>query len=98
MLTIDLRETFEGDTVEIWLDGEKVRVEHDVRTRMQIGLARSLQLELPRPRCRVEVRLPARGAHAAIEIDSARTPHLGVALDRIGVLTLHPSAEAFGYA
>jgi len=96
MLSIDLREGFQGDTVEIEVDGTRL-VEEDVRTRVQIGHARSLEIALPRDPCVVEVRVPARGLRAGVEIDSRRTPHLGVDLGADGRLQLTPSAQPFGY-
>lgn len=98
MLTIDLREVFQGDRVEVWVDGQRVRDEHDVRTRLQIGKARSLQIALPRDPSLVEIRLPQTGRSAAVEIDSRRTPHLAVDLSADGQLTLTPSQEPFRYA
>ena len=96
-LTIDLREVFDGEVVEIRVDGELVRIERDVRTRMQTGLARSIRLHLPPRPCSVEVAVPERDLCERVALDPASTPHLGVEITSDGALRLTQQGEPFRY-
>jgi hypothetical protein len=74
-LAIALEDGFVDDHVVVAVDGKVVLDERGVRTRTQLGLARSTTVDAP-DRCRVEVRLPGRGLSAALDVDVRRTPNV----------------------
>ena len=56
-LCIDLQEGFAGDTVVISLHGKEFFREANLRTRLQIGLAKSIALEPDKALTSVEIHL-----------------------------------------
>jgi hypothetical protein len=96
-VTLDLREGFDGDTVEIRATGlPDIRLD-DVSTRLQIGRAHSLPL--PGAVKALVIELPRRGVKAQIELQPGRPLWLGVSLSRDGRrLEVRQQLEPFGYA
>lgn len=97
VLTIDLQEGFTGETVVIAIDGQAVERRPGVKTRLQTGLAESLNVQVPMGSLQVSVSVPEKGADATIAVDASTTPWLGVSLDAEGGIRLQPSATMFGY-
>lgn len=96
-ITLDLREGFEADDVTVRSDGAADIELHDVKTRMQLGLARSL--ELPERTSRIEILLPQRGVRAAVELMQDRPLWVSVSLSRDGrELEVQQSLEKSKYA
>jgi hypothetical protein len=83
-LVIALEDGFVDDHVVVVVDGRVVLDERGVRTRTQIGLARSTTVDVP-DRCRVEIRLPRRGLSAALDVDVGRTPNVRVSVTPKGL-------------
>lgn len=63
-LHIDLREGFDGDDVEIDVDGRRVYARSGVRTDYSVGLADSVEVEVGGAAARVHVWLRGRGLAA----------------------------------
>ena len=95
-LQIELQEGFNGETVEIASGSQLLARRENVRTRMQIGLADRLSVDLPEGPRTVEIRIPERGAAARSTVDAARTPFLGVSLREEGPV-LRASDTPFRY-
>ena len=96
-VTLDLREGFEADDVTVRAAGAADMELHAVKTRMQIGLARSLTL--PDDTARIEIELPRRGVRAAIELLPGRPVWVGASLSRDGQrLEVKQQLEPFHYA
>jgi len=96
-VTLDLREGFEADDVTVRAAGAADIELHAVKTRMQIGLARSLTL--PDDTARIEIELPRRGVRAAIELLPGRPVWVGASLSRDGQrLEVKQQLEPFHYA
>jgi len=95
-VTLDLREGFDGDAVEIRAAGlPDIRLDR-VSTRLQIGRAHSLAL--PGTLQSLVIELPRRGVTARIELQTERPLWLGVSLSRDGRrLEVRQQPEPFGY-
>ena len=96
-LVIDLQEGFDCTPVAITLDGREVFRKEGVRTRMQIGLADRIELDVAPGEHRVQISLPDKGIQAEATVDAAETPYLGVSVER-EALILGPAAEPYRYA
>lgn len=98
-ITLDLREGFESDEVTVHAAGAVDIELHAVKTRMQLGLARSLPLALPDDTARIEIELPRRGVRAVIELSPGRPVWVGASLSRDGQrLEVEQQLEPFHYA
>ncbi|GIH97754.1 hypothetical protein ACFFMN_03505 [Planobispora siamensis] len=89
-LTIALEEGFSGEQVRILLDGEVVFDQADVRTRMQLGMARMLTVEVSPGTHRIQVQVTPQGEPVEMEIDPATAPVVRVSRD-VGGLSISAS-------
>ena len=96
-LTIDLQEGFEGEEVVVCVDGREAARRGGVRTKRTLGLADSLEVEVPEGTATVEIAVPSRKLEKSVEVHSGKTPYLGVSLSG-GQITVLPYPEPFGYA
>lgn len=88
-----LEEGFDHDRVEV-VTGAGERVEPDVTTRYQIGLAAVLELAAAGDGpCLLRVVVPGRGLIAESTFDPAAEPHVRVNI-RGGSLFVEPAADA----
>jgi len=95
-LRIDLQDGFTNDTVEIWLNDQRVARYEGITTDLRISLAQSHELELPQGDYHAEIRLPVRAMSASIDLPLDQDLYLGVSIsgDRI---MLRLQAENFVY-
>ncbi len=96
-LHVHLREGFEGERVVVTVGDRLAFDEPSVRTRMQLGLAKMLDVEVPDGRVPVHIDLPGRARTRTVAVDAAATPYLGVSVDASGDIDATPSAELLGY-
>lgn len=96
-LQIHLQEGFVDDDVVIRIDGHEEARESGVRTRMQTGMARIIELFVGDTTVEVGVDVPGRDLSGAKRIDASTIAQLGVSItgDELRFTT---SAEAFRYA
>ena len=96
-VVIDLQDGFDGETVILQVDGNEVFRDTDVRTRYQIGLAHTVNLDLaPGPHL-LSVALPNRALTATAEFDPGQTGNIGISrLDNR--LDINLSDQPFLYA
>jgi len=95
-VTIDLQEGFFDDTVVVRHDDREVARREGLRTRMQIGLADQLELDLPSGATAIEIALPEKDIAALVQLPPERPLWIGVSLDA-GRLKIRVAREAFGY-
>jgi hypothetical protein len=93
-LTVDLREGFDRTPVVVRVDGREA-LRDALTTRLQIGLARQLSLDVPGPGADVEIELPRSGARAHARVE-ALPAFVGVDLAG-SALRVVVRAEPFGY-
>jgi hypothetical protein len=98
-LYVHLREGFTGEPVTVRIDGQLRLDSAPIRTRMQVGLAKVLEVDVPRGAVEVEVSLPSRDiAHrVSVPVDDAPV-HVGITMDDDGALSHVVSDHAFRYA
>ena len=77
---IDLQEGFDGDRVVIRVDGRPVYDKQGVSTRMQIGLADSVQVETG-SEAELAVQLPDKGLEGTVKLFVEETPNVGVSVE-----------------
>ena len=75
-LTVDLQEGFEGDAVEVFVDGERRWSENEVTTNIAVSLAASVPLEVPDGPVNVHVAMPGRGLEAGLGLEASGEVHL----------------------
>ncbi|CAN5154150.1 hypothetical protein BH20ACT9_BH20ACT9_02600 [soil metagenome] len=96
-LHVALEEGFDGEEVVVLVDGREVFSCAAVRTRLQIGLARSFDVEVaPGPHA-VECRLRTRGSTVVHHVEVAGAAWVGVSLARDGAAQWRVASEPFGY-
>jgi hypothetical protein len=97
-LKIDLQEGFDGDHVIVEVDGRVVLDKDGVRTRMQVGLAESLQVETG-AQAQVLARLPEKGCERTETVPVQEKPNLGIFVNDEGVHFKYPpeGQVMFGY-
>ena len=97
-LHIALQDGFFHDTVVVQVNGKEVFRKGDVKTRFQIGLAESFEVEVPSGDATVEVALPEKKrANSTIVKAGSQLMYLGVSLNERGEVTFLVSQEPFGY-
>ncbi|MGY1607544.1 MULTISPECIES: hypothetical protein [unclassified Geodermatophilus] len=97
VLSIALEEGFEGDSVVVEVDGRRVLEQEEVRTRVQIGLADTV--EVPADDgvdVDVEVRLTSRPAVGRLRAHVADRLYVGVSVHGDAVV-FRTSPTPFGY-
>jgi hypothetical protein len=97
-LRIDLREGFLDDTVVVRINNEEYHKPR-VSTRLQLGYADSLEIDVRESTVDVDVVLPSRGLSKSIPIvfDKADTVYLGLSVTAEGEISERISYEPFGY-
>lgn len=95
-LHIALQEGFDNEAVVIRVNGKDVFNKQDVRTRLQIGLADSFEVEVEDGPATVEILLPEKNLTKEIQTLVPQEPHLGVSLVA-GEIKHRASETPFGY-
>ena len=97
-LSLALEEGFLHDRVRISAGGRELASFDDLSTRVQIGLAQSLDLELPEGEHALVVELPDKGLKTEIPIGDADT-YVGISVADDGEIVRSRIGEApMGYA
>jgi hypothetical protein len=97
-LCIDLREGFLDDIVVVRINNEEYH-KPQVSTRLQLGYADSLEIDVRESTVDVEIVLPSRGLSKSIPIvfDRSDTVYLGLSVTAEGEISERISHEPFGY-
>ena len=96
LLHIALQEGFFGDTVVVRVNGEEVFRKKDVKTRLQIGFADSVELNVAEGPTQVEVLLPAKNLSESVQLDVSAPTYVGVSVVD-GKIIFRISDVPFGY-
>ncbi|MDT0572521.1 hypothetical protein RM704_34530 [Streptomyces sp. DSM 3412] len=96
-LTIALEEGFEGQHVVVVVDGDVVLDDPEVRTRRQIGLARSVPVRLPEGEHAIGVLVDG-VERLNIRVDSGAVRWAGISRDADGSLDVVTGSGLRGYA
>ena len=92
-LNISLQEGFANDAVEISVDGAVVFPRQNVTTRLQIGLAKTHEVEIRSESATVTIRLPERGLTREVPIDLRQGTYLQINLSRQGTIETRLSSD-----
>lgn len=105
LLHIALQEGFANDSVVVRVNGAEAYRKAGVKTRMQIGLADSVDVDVPAhgsdidaqsTMAKVEVEIPKRRLKTTLAVNLAETTHIGISINA-GKIVARLSREPFGY-
>ena len=96
-LRIALQDGFEGEPVVVSVNGKQVFDQESVKTKRQIGNARSFDVEVDEETANVEISLPSRKLSEQIKVKMDDKVYLGVSIAR-NKIEHKISAEPFHYA
>lgn len=96
-IAVDLQDGFMADTVAISAEGRELFRDEGVRTRFQIGMARSVRLAVPEGRTTLTIDVPTRNASKAVPIDTSEPVFVGISLTTAGDLEVRVQNRPFGY-
>lgn len=97
LLRIDLQEGFQNDTVIIRVGGKQVFRQVGVTTKLMLGYAETLEVEVPEGPVRVRIKVPNRKLALTIPLEGTGTNYLGVYLEG-GKIAFRTMDETMGYA
>ncbi len=95
-LSIHLQEGFTGDTVLIDVNGKEVFHEEDVRTKLLLGYAAIIDVEVEQPPAQVTIELPEKELSSCIPVPIMGATYLGISLEDDEVSSMI-SQKPFGY-
>jgi hypothetical protein len=98
LLHIALQEGFSGDDVRVHVNGRLVFDKKEVKTRMQIGLADSVDVTVPNTDVEVGIEVLSRTVSTTLALTLERPLYLAISLTGRGDITHRISHEPFGYA
>jgi hypothetical protein len=94
---VHLQEGFEAEHVIVSIDDTVVLDDPTVRTKPQIGLARTTETETSADPVTVHVELAGRHAERSVQVRPQLTPFIGVSVSADGQVQFRMQAEPFGY-
>ena len=94
---IDLQEGFENDEVSIFDKQKKIFKAENVKTRTQIGLATSLEVELSGEKANLRIAIPSRNINEKKEITLTDNLHIAVSVTEENKLDWKLSDSPFFY-
>ncbi len=80
MLTIDLQEGFNNDSLLIRINDEDVFQAEEVTTRLLLGLARSIESNIPIGLTKVEIIIQSQELEKIVELDVKNDTFLGISI------------------
>lgn len=96
-VSIDLQEGFAGDEVTIFASDKKIYAGENIKTRMQIGLAASVEAEIPGAKTTLRVVVPSRRIDEKKEIELTENLYIAVSLTEDDKLVWKTSEAPFMY-
>jgi len=96
LLSVDLQEGFDNDTVIIRLNGQEVYREDGVATMRVLGLADTFSTAAEPGPATLEVVVESRGLAQTIPLEIGDHTHVGLSIVKGGIEAI-ASSEAFGY-
>jgi hypothetical protein len=97
-ITIDFQEGFKDDEIIVYENKKKVfQTDDNVSTRMQIGLAKSVQLDTKNKKANIKVEIPSRNISETKEVELTDDLRIGVSLTEDNKLEWKFSDAPFMY-
>jgi hypothetical protein len=97
LLHIALQDGFFNDEVIIRVNGAEVFHQSQVKTRFQIGLAASVETNVPEGVVNVAAILPQKNLDRSTVLEIATPTYLAISIDPDGNISFHVSTEQFRY-
>lgn len=97
LLHIALQEGFTNDTVIIRINGKEIFHKPGVKTRLQIGYADSIEINVQEGSVKVEITLPLRNLSESTVLQVLKPVYLGVSITPENKISCRSSYEPFGY-
>jgi hypothetical protein len=97
LLHIALQEGFASDTVVARVAGKEVYRKAAVTTKLQIGRADAVDVQVDAGSVLVEIAVPPKGLAESIQLQVASAAYLGVSIARDGRIKFQVSERPFGY-
>lgn len=97
-ITIDFQEGFKDDEIVVYENKKKVfQTDETVSTRMQIGLAKSVEFETKSKKADIKVEIPSRNISETREVELKDNLRIGVSVTEDNKLEWKFSTEPFMY-
>lgn len=96
LLYIDLQEGFTDDAVVVRVNGQEVFRQEKVRTRLQLGLAESVEVTVAERSADIEVVVVSRNLSKAMKVQVSAETYVGVSIVD-GEIDYHISDDLIGY-
>jgi hypothetical protein len=96
LLHIAFQEGFTGEAVEVRINGNEAYRKEEMKTRFQLGLAGSFEVNVEEGSVRVEVLLPAQNLSETFEVQVSEPTYVGVSLEQNQIVH-RVSTQPFGY-
>lgn len=97
LLNVALEDGFVNDLVVVQVNDREVFHQPNVKTRFQIGLADSFEVNVPEGSVKVETLLPSKQLSESIVLQVSDRAYIGVSLTPEGEISYRVSQEPFGY-
>jgi hypothetical protein len=97
LIHIDLQDGFTNDTVIVRVNGSEVFSKANVKTRFQIGVATSFEVDVAAGMVAIQVALPLKNVSESFELQVARTTYVGISTTAEGRVDYRLSEEPFTY-
>lgn len=81
ILKLDLQDGFEGDLVIIKVNSSEVFRKENVKTRLTVGYALSIDVDIPAGNNNIEVSLPQKGINGEISIKTSEPVSMGISIE-----------------
>jgi hypothetical protein len=96
-LHVAFQDGFEDDAAVIHVNGKEVFRAKGLKTRLQIGLANSTDLDVGPGTARIEVAIPSRNESVSLQLDVREPVYLGISITAAGKIAHRIAREPFGY-
>jgi len=96
-LHVAFQEGFSNDEVALSVNGAEVFRKTGITTKLQIGYADAVDVEVASGRSRLDVNVVTRSTAASIQVTVSDRTYVGVSLDRRGQPECQVSGEPFRY-
>ncbi|MBD2120273.1 hypothetical protein [Trichocoleus sp. FACHB-262] len=98
VLHVALQDGFVNDKVIILVNGEEVFHQSDIKTKFQIGLAKSFEVPVSSGSARIQVQIPSKSLSETVDLEIQESPlYLGVSVTPDRQISLQVSQEPFRY-
>src|SRR5262245_32214628 len=96
-LRVDFQEGFTHDQIDLRINGQERLQKEGVTTNLLLGLASSVEIEVPPGRVTIDIKIPTKNLAKTISLECSGSEYLGVSIEN-GRIEHIVSQQPFGYA